>query len=256
MTLCSTALMGQGNTETEFYRLTEAALRRRRTVGFFSAFLYCLTPVIPLRVYLRVRCCCCSRSSWRWHDCWLSPSLAPLPPPPPPLKSLSHVCFPDLIVAAAAAASGGFKHVFFQESKQLLFVLFYKGRIYLFFFLPSETPQNFATLSHDNKVLVSFNSCWPRIPNATLTGFFFFHFFSLPEPRAADHEKVGPLQHRASALLLLLQRRQGQSAAAPLPRRGRAALSKTCPVAIGEVTGSRSQNGTAETQRWRRGAFI
>lgn len=59
------------------------------------------------------------------------------------------------------------------------------------------------------------------------TNRLFFLFLSpvcLPEPRAADHEKVGPLQHRAPALLLLLQRRQGQSAAARLPRRGRAVL--------------------------------
>lgn len=35
-------------------------------------------------------------------------------------------------------------------------------------------------------------------------------FFCFLEPWAADHEKVGPLQHRPSAVLLLLQWRQGQ----------------------------------------------
>lgn len=35
-------------------------------------------------------------------------------------------------------------------------------------------------------------------------------FLLCAEPRAADHEEVGPLQHCPLALLLLLQWRQGQ----------------------------------------------
>lgn len=37
-----------------------------------------------------------------------------------------------------------------------------------------------------------------------------FMFLSRSEPRAADHEEAGPLQHSPPALLLLLQWRQGQ----------------------------------------------
>lgn len=51
--------------------------------------------------------------------------------------------------------------------------------------------------------------------HTNLTGFLFCFL----EPWAADHEEVGPLQHRPSAVLLLLQWRQGQwprSAAATL----------------------------------------
>lgn len=168
-------------------------------------------------------------------------------------KLLSHVCFPDPV--SAAAASIGLKCVFspclmscsslhLRSDRRRLEM---DGFITFFNFLCGKAK----TLTHFHMKILCFESqncpinheSWPN-------QFLFSSFFSLPEPRAADHEKVGPLQYRASALLLLLQRRQGQSAAALLPRpccrdMSCCSLGRRC-----------SQNGTAGRQRWRRGAFI